>query len=312
VGQICKFLFASTALGLVFGVGISLLFKYFTAMREDVIKSSILMLGLNYVCYVVTEMVEMSSIFALFVCALCCGHYARYSLSPQARHFVHELAEFLAYLAEAVVFGYFGLTAVRYLHDFCWKLIFSYLACIFLGRLLAVLFMVLLGNVLKRFKGLSLSWRELVVVWLSGCIRGTIAYALILKAVPMDEDQTPEDRVMVTTVLGIVLLNCLLVGGLFPLMMRLLGLQARALDLGASHAELATSTLHGDANGSETGTNPDTFGQFEGEHVPHVLRARRAAHRGWHHLDNTYFKDWLRPADWALSEQSPGSILRGV
>lgn len=51
---------------------------------------------------------------------------------------------------------------------------------------------------------------------MAGCMRGTIAYALILRAVPPEDDQSHVDRIMVTTVLGIVLVNCLVFGGMFP------------------------------------------------------------------------------------------------
>lgn len=54
------------------------------------------------------------------------------------------------------------------------------------------------------------------MVAMAGCMRGTIAYALILRAVPPEDDQSHVDRIMVTTVLGIVLVNCLVFGGMFP------------------------------------------------------------------------------------------------
>jgi len=57
-------------------------------------------------------------------------------------------------------------------------------------------------------------------------MRGTIAFALILRSVPPDGMRHQAETVMVTTVLGIVLTNCLVFGGAFPLALRLLGLHA--------------------------------------------------------------------------------------
>ena len=54
-------------------------------------------------------------------------------MSPEAQGFTSELAELMAYTAESIVFGYFGLTAVAYTSDenavgFEFRLIFYYIA----------------------------------------------------------------------------------------------------------------------------------------------------------------------------------------
>ena len=46
----------------------------------------------------------------------------------------------------------------------------------------------------------ALSRKELCMVCMAGCMRGTIAYALILRAVPPEDEQSHVDRIMVTTV----------------------------------------------------------------------------------------------------------------
>ena len=48
----------------------------------------------------------------------------------------------------------------------------------------------------------ALSPKELCMVCMAGCMRGTIAYALILRAVPPEDEQSHVDRIMVTTVWG--------------------------------------------------------------------------------------------------------------
>mmetsp|Transcript_51211 Transcript_51211/g.108840 ORF Transcript_51211/g.108840 Transcript_51211/m.108840 type:complete len:937 (-) Transcript_51211:500-3310(-) len=327
-GRVCMFLLVSLGAGLVFGLGISLLFKYFEALHDDVTKTVVLLLGLNYACYIATEMWDMtSSVFSLFVCALCCGHYGSYSLSPQARLFTQHLAEMLGYTAEAVVFGYFGLCAVAYFYagpGFQIHLIVYYLCCIFLGRFLAVLLMTLFARVFKGCGQISLRCRELVVVWMSGTIRGTIAYALILRSVPRPENQTFEDKILVTTTLGIVMLNSLVIGGLFPILLKCLRLEPKAppsgmgsqVGLGGEHLQESVvtelplplqsrQTLHECDEQDEDAAA--YLGSYQRERLQSLLsRGPEQLRRGWKYVDNKWFKDLFRPSDWR-EDLPPGS-----
>lgn len=82
---------SSLLLGLIFGGAIS----FFTnSMRNDKYRIwrrrrehelvIVLFLG-NYLCYLVAELVEVSSIFSIFVCGVVSGHYAKFNLKPKTR-----------------------------------------------------------------------------------------------------------------------------------------------------------------------------------------------------------------------------------
>ena len=83
LGLVSYYLFTSLFMGVFFGLGISLLYKYFEDLHHHVHKPVTLMVLLNYVCYVTTEMFEFSAIFLLFVCALIGGHYGVWSMSKK-------------------------------------------------------------------------------------------------------------------------------------------------------------------------------------------------------------------------------------
>ena len=56
------------------------------------------------------------------------------------------------------------------------------------------------------------------VVGLGGALRGVVAYALVLQAVPEDlSSQSLQDQLLVTTVLSVVLCHTVLGGAVFPL-----------------------------------------------------------------------------------------------
>ncbi|CAK0888088.1 unnamed protein product [Prorocentrum cordatum] len=286
---IAYYLVTSSFMGVSFGFSVSYVFKHSQWLHEEVVHPCALMLLLNYICYVLTEMCEFSSIFALFVCSLLCGHYAQTSLSEEAQEFADQISEFLAYCAEAFVFGYFGMTAVGYLMEpsqFSPTLILFYSLLIVLSRALTVLTISVLLRVV-RIHHLSLRWNHMAVIMMAGCMRGAIAYALILKAVPPAGQQSPQQVVMVSTVLGIVLLNCLVFGGLFPVVMRRLGIQALGASLphGISHSFLESSA-----------------------EASHHYRMRAKLHAAWSHFDNSRLKPLLQK-DWGHPEPPRRKLL---
>lgn len=144
---------------------------------------------------------------------------------------------------------------------------------------MAVLVLFIVGNFFVMFKGLSIPKREIAVVWLAGCIRGTIAYALILKAVPRQQaDMNQQEVIMISTVLGIVLSNCLLVGTIFPLVIRILRLQSM------------TDGMN-DVERMPSGVAREVARMRE-------RRLPQAVSWGWRSIDDSYLKPLLRPKGW--------------
>eukprot|EP00434_Breviolum_minutum_P009741 symbB.v1.2.008573.t2/scaffold511.1/size325556/20 len=185
-GRLLLVFACSSAMGIAFGLSTSLLFKRAKVLHKEILKPVVLLLGCNYACYILTEVCEFSSIFALFEHAV----------------------------------------------GFQFRLIFYYIVCIVGARVVSISLLALAMKLLKCGERLALSGKELCMVCMAGCMRGTIAYALILRAVPPVDEQSHVDTIMVTTVfpggrLGIVLVNCLLFGALFPLAMKFLKLEPR-------------------------------------------------------------------------------------
>jgi len=278
-----------------FGLATSYMFRRAHVLHGETLKPVGLLLMLNYACYVIAEIIDISSIFALFVCALLCSHYAQHALSHEAQSFVCEVAEFISYMAEAFVFGYFGLTAVAYLSDpssFSIKLILFYSACIILARATAVTLLVASLRLLRCGEVLALTRKEWCLVAFAGCMRGTIAYALILRAMPPHQNQTPIETVLISTVLGIVLINCLVFGGLFPVVLGLLGIRAQTQD-------------------REDESPGHSMTRNAGSHAVAPTRLRHGLHRLWHRFDERWMKPLFRPCD-CENFQTPRADVSGL
>lgn len=113
-------------------------------LHKEVLKPVVLLLGCNYACYILSpgrcdshrlrdgDRTEDGGLRVLIhLCSICLLSSQRslctvpqsrlmsvtifrYGMSPEAQGFTSALAELMAYTAESIVFGYFGLTAVAY------------------------------------------------------------------------------------------------------------------------------------------------------------------------------------------------------
>jgi NhaP-type Na+/H+ or K+/H+ antiporter len=283
LGNLAFFFTTSLSLGLVFSFGASFIFKHAAVLHDESIKPVLLVILINYTCYILADLCEISSIFALFVCALCCRHYLWYSLSEKAKEFSCEVSEFLSFTSEAFVFGYFGLCAPAYLDNprsFSLSLIFSFVAIICIARFLAVFLMVAVFYELRQmcFPGerLSLDMSQWCLVAFAGCMRGTIAYALILHALPPADRQNWDQTILVSTVLGVVVINSLVFGFLFPIIFKLLGIKPEIQDRSISASSNQTEVSMRDWNLNSTWS---------------TQRIREGMHFRWVNFDH----NWLIP-----------------
>ena len=102
---------ASIAIGLVFGILCTLITKHCRFIAHSSIHESALFICFAMISYFVSEAVEMSAIVSLLATSLIMSHYAWYNLSPQGKHVTSVTFQTLGFIAEAVVFGYVGITA---------------------------------------------------------------------------------------------------------------------------------------------------------------------------------------------------------
>jgi NhaP-type Na+/H+ or K+/H+ antiporter len=73
---------SSLAIGLLFGVLSSLMFKYARFLCHSAITETILLLIIAMVCYYISESLAFSGIISLLSCGITMAHYTWYNLSP--------------------------------------------------------------------------------------------------------------------------------------------------------------------------------------------------------------------------------------
>jgi len=269
---------ASSAFGLAFGLGIAVMFRYATTLQEDdaVARPCALFIIFNYINYVLAEVLGLSGTLSLLVCSIFCCRSVLDLLSEEAQTLMWELASLLSLCAEACVFGYCGLAAAALFggSEEAPALIAFYTAGIVFARLLSIMRNLLVAwffgcarrrtsvaadrgrtenslrlarcsRVLRHVReraGLAfepLTIREHCLVAYTGCMRGALACALVLRLLPPSGYQTPREATLITTVVGVVLTTTLVLGSALPLVLRVLAPGMAAPDAPQQPADAA-------------------------------------------------------------------------
>ena len=88
LGQFILLGFISISIGLIFGIGLSLLLKHFRFLTATPIVETFLIFSFCYISYFVSNLIklpnglEMSGIISLLTCAIVNAHYSYYNISP--------------------------------------------------------------------------------------------------------------------------------------------------------------------------------------------------------------------------------------
>lgn len=229
-----RYSITSTLCGIGFGMLAMFFGKQFTerskseadaesAVKMDSVSAVVFLLLLNYLCYVFAEVCGVSSILALFVSAAISGYNAK-SLPKEIHAVANRISEMVGVLANSLVYGYFGLTVwssitMARLLETWWIILFLLVALIILRGVIVFVLSIVDNMPLHHFGFASkLSLKDFTLVTLGGSQRGLIAYALTLRNIPPPSYRTPLDGLVVSTTLGLVVLNAVLFGMGIPLL----------------------------------------------------------------------------------------------
>ena len=176
------------------------------------------------ISYFVSEAVEMSAIVSLLATSLIMSHYAWYNLSPQGKHVTSVTFQTLGFIAEAVVFGYVGITAAWEWENKERDLVFVVIGffVVIVGRFGAIYVTYFMFSCCPGDKENLLTFPQLTFCSYAALIRGAIAFGLIQKLEPSnfgrytDGGHIPEVDVVQSSVLYLVIVTTVVIGGLTP------------------------------------------------------------------------------------------------
>ncbi|KAL3143986.1 hypothetical protein ABBQ32_003794 [Trebouxia sp. C0010 RCD-2024] len=171
---------ASGLLGAAFGLTAALLLK---ASPNIHVHQAVSMVGMiAYLSYLVAEHFGCSGIVAIFTCAVVMSHYAMYNVPREIRKATRHTAEVFSYMCEGAIFLYVGLDTID---PVTWQnsnfgvsvsLAAIVIFVCMLGRACFVFPLIHLHN---KWRPENVKFREMVVIWWSGSMRGAVSVALV-------------------------------------------------------------------------------------------------------------------------------------
>lgn len=219
VGQFVLVSVGSVVVGALFGALCSIVFKYTKLRTAPHLETAVFWL-FPYLSYLAAESMQLSGVMSLLFCGIMMGRYAYFNLSPENQVASPVSATIISVLAETFIFAYLGISVFTLqTYDFASvPFVFVVISLCYLSRAASVFSLCALLN-LGRTR--PITWKEQIVSWHAGGIRGAVSFALVLDV----EDNAPHGDVLVTTTLLVILATVLLNGGgLTTMLLRSLGL----------------------------------------------------------------------------------------
>lgn len=207
-----------SSVGLGVGVGLGWLAAQLIARIDDYLIETTLTTVLAFGSYLVAERLHASGVLAVVAAGVICGNFGPRGMSPTTRIVLHNFWEYLAFVANSLVFLLIGLEVnipqiVAYARP-----IAVGVAAVLVSRAVVVYG---LGALVSRHRHVvPLAYRH-VLFW--GGLRGAIGLALVLSL----PENFPERETLRVMTFGVVLFTLIGQGTTMGALMRRLGLARR-------------------------------------------------------------------------------------
>lgn len=242
IGNFLLILLASVAIGIVFGTVYNYLalmccviFRKCRFLTTNPVTEVVCVLVFGLMGYSFSEMFDMSGVISLLVIGITLSHYNFYNLSMTGQVATGVALQSISTIAEGFIFVYLGLNFWTIFKDqngndywWSWSFVgFEILVCA-AGRIVSVYILSLLFKLIKRDKW-KVTCRELNVIWYSGIVRGSVAFALILTLQASTPEELNQIQVLKSSVLFMVFFSTIVLGGFMPLVIKC-SLEGRAIE----------------------------------------------------------------------------------
>lgn len=277
VGVILYSLIGSFILGVTLGFISALMTKNITQIKLNPNKEVALQFYIAWTGYIIATMVGCSGVVTILICAIITSHYAYYNMTKESRIVVADTFQLFGDGSRALIFGYLGMTSLSYSPgDISGILLFLVLLAIMTTRFLTIFGLAFLMKIFK--KSYRFDCKNLIVIWVGGLFRGTIAFALIL-SISLDQ----KDKIQVT-VLYVIIVSMILYTLVFPLILYWLGPKEEII----SNQSILEAVADGYYRNSYM-----KAGEANILLIDEYKSKRNWIHAKWRDIDNLYLKPCL-------------------
>lgn len=320
LGNFFYLFLASTLLGAATGLLSAYIIKKLYFGRHSTDREVALMMLMAYLSYMLAELFYLSGILTVFFCGIVMSHYTWHNVTESSRVTTRHAFATLSFLAETFLFLYVGMDALDIEK---WKFVSDspglsiavssiLMGLVLLGRAAFVFPLSFLSNLMKKSPEEKITFRQQVIIWWAGLMRGAVSMALAYnKFTRSGHTQLQDNAIMITSTITIVLFSTMVFGLMTKPLISLLLPPQRQL-----------STVSSDANTPKSlaapllGSREDSEVDINGHDLPHPPSLRmlltapsHKVHRYWRKFDDTYMRPMFGGRGFA--PPAPGSPTEG-
>ncbi|TVT97994.1 hypothetical protein EJB05_10667 [Eragrostis curvula] len=261
LGNFFYLFLSSTFLGVFAGLLSAYIIKKLYIGRHSTDREVALMMLMAYLSYMLAELLDLSGILTVFFCGIVMSHYTWHNVTESSRVTTKHAFATLSFIAETFLFLYVGMDALdiekwRFASDSPGKSIgisSILLGLVLVGRAAFVFPLSFLSNLTKKTPIEKITWRQQVVIWWAGLMRGAVSIALAYnKFTRSGHTQLHGNAIMITSTITVVLFSTMVFGMMTkPLIRFLLPASSHTVTSEPSspkslHSPLLTSQLGSD------------------------------------------------------------------
>ncbi|KAA3473108.1 sodium/hydrogen exchanger 2-like [Gossypium australe] len=281
IGSFLYLFLASTMLGVIVGLVSAYIIKKLYFGRHSTDREFALMLLMAYLSYIMAELFYLSGILTVFFCGIVMSHYTWHNVTESSRVTTKHAFATLSFVAETFLFLYVGMDALDMEK---WRFVSDRAAFVFP--------LSFLSNLAKKSASEKISFREQIIIWWAGLMRGAVSMALAYNQFTRGgHTQLRGNAIMITSTITIVLFSTVVFGLMTKPLIRFL----------LPHPKPTASMLSDQSTPKSMeapflGSGQDSFDDsLIGVHRPNSIRAllttpAHTVHYYWRKFDNAFMR----------------------
>ncbi|XP_031267739.1 sodium/hydrogen exchanger 1-like [Pistacia vera] len=231
IGNFFYLFFTSTMLGVFTGLLSAYVIKKLYIGRHSTDREVALMMLMAYLSYMLAELFYLSGILTVFFCGIVMSHYTWHNVTESSRVTTKHSFATLSFVAEIFIFLYVGMDALDIEK---WKFVSDspgtsvavssvLIGLIMAGRAAFVFPLSFLTNLAKKNPTEKIGFKQQVVIWWSGLMRGAVSMALAYNQFTRSgHTQLRANAIMITSTITVVLVSTVVFGMLTKPLIRFL------------------------------------------------------------------------------------------
>ncbi|KAK6289035.1 hypothetical protein POUND7_000576 [Theobroma cacao] len=300
IGSFFYLFLASTFLGVIVGLVSAYIIKTLYFGRHSTDREFALMMLMAYLSYIMAELFYLSGILTVFFCGIVMSHYTWHNVTESSRVTTKHAFATLSFVAETFIFLYVGMDALdiekwRFVSDSPGTSVAVssvLLALVMAGRAAFVFPLSFLSNLTKKSASEKISFRQQIIIWWAGLMRGAVSMALAYNQFTrLGHTQLRANAIMITSTITIVLFSTVVFGIITKRLIRFL----------LPHSKVTTSMLSDPSTPKSVtvpllGSGQDSFEDgLGGIPRPSSIRAllttpTHTVHHYWRKFDDAFMR----------------------